>query len=78
LGDEGITGEIVELSGERGKDKAAKAATARTLWVPAANNHGGFGRWGFVEVTDPYDDGVKLIRAAMRHHAAAVERGGPP
>jgi type III restriction enzyme len=27
-----------------------RAATARDLWVPAVNNHGGFGRWGFVEV----------------------------
>ena len=23
-----------------------KAETARNLWVPAVNNHGGFGRWG--------------------------------
>ena len=46
---------IVEVSGEAKKDKAAKTATARTLWVPAVNNHGGFGRWAFVEVTDPWD-----------------------
>ena len=46
---------IVEVSGEGRKDKAAKVATAQTLWVPAINNHGGFGRWGFVEVTDPWD-----------------------
>jgi hypothetical protein len=26
-------------------------------------NHGGFGRWGFLEVTDPYDDVVELIRS---------------
>ncbi len=31
---------IVEVTGERGKDKDAKTATARTLWVPAVNNHG--------------------------------------
>ena len=36
---------IVEVTGEAKKDKAAKVATARTLWVPAVNNHGGFGRW---------------------------------
>ncbi|MCC6627259.1 MAG: DEAD/DEAH box helicase family protein [Chloroflexi bacterium] len=46
---------IVEVSGEPKKDKAAKTATARTLWTPAVNNHGGFGRWAFVEVTDPWD-----------------------
>jgi type III restriction enzyme len=55
---------IVEVSGEARKDKAAKVATARTLWVPAVNNHGGFGCWAFVEVSDPWDaEGV--IRAAI-------------
>lgn len=46
---------IVEVTGEKKKDKAAKVATARTLWVPAVNNHGGFGRWEFIEVTDPWN-----------------------
>jgi type III restriction enzyme len=55
---------IVEVSGEARKDKAAKVTTARTLWVPAANNHGGFGRWAFVEVTDPWD-AQRTIRAAL-------------
>jgi type III restriction enzyme len=39
----------------REKDKAAKVMTARTLWVPAVNKHGAFGRWAFLEVPDPYD-----------------------
>jgi type III restriction enzyme len=46
---------IIEVTGEKKKDKAAKVATARTLWVPAVNNHGGFGRWAFLEVSDPWD-----------------------
>lgn len=46
---------IVEVSGEAKKDKARKVETAETLWIPAVNNHGGFGRWGFVQVTDPWD-----------------------
>jgi type III restriction enzyme len=46
---------IVEVTGEKKKEKAAKVMTARTLWVPAVNNHGAFGRWAFLEVTDPYD-----------------------
>jgi type III restriction enzyme len=46
---------IVEVTGEKKKDKAAKVATARTLWVPAINNHGGFGRWAFIEIADPWD-----------------------
>lgn len=55
---------IVEVSGEARKDKAAKVAAARTLWVPAINNHSGFGRWAFVEVTDPWD-AQGTIRAAI-------------
>ena len=55
---------IVEVSGEARKDKAAKVAAARTLWVPAINNHGGFGFWAFVEVTDPWD-AQGTIRAAI-------------
>lgn len=46
---------IIEVTGEKKKDKAAKVQTARTLWVPAVNNHGGFGRWDFVEIVDPWD-----------------------
>ena len=56
---------ILEVSGEPRKDKAVKVATARTLWVPAVNNHGGFGRWAFLEITDPWD--VKnTIRAFLQ------------
>jgi len=57
---------ILEVTGERKKEKEAKTATARTLWVPAVNNHGGLGRWAFLEVTDPYDDVAELIRAIAR------------
>ena len=56
---------LIEVTGEKKKDKAAKVATARTLWVPAVNNHGGFGRWDFFEVTDPWD-AENLIRAHLR------------
>ena len=55
---------IIEVSGEARKDKAAKVAAARTLWVPAVNNDGRFGRWAFVEVTDPWD-AKGVIRAAL-------------
>ena len=60
---------IVEVTGEKKKDKAAKVATARTLWVPAINNHGGFGRWAFIEVADPWD-AQNLIRGFLRQAAA--------
>jgi len=56
---------IIEVSGESRKDKAAKVATARNLWVPAVNNHGGFGRWAFLEISDPWD-AKNTIRAALK------------
>lgn len=56
---------IVEVTGERKKDKATKVATARTLWVPAVNNHGSFGRWAFLEIADPWD-AQNLIREYLK------------
>jgi type III restriction enzyme len=56
---------IVEVTGEKKKDKAAKVATARNLWVPAVNNHGGYGRWAFLEVADPWD-AQNLIRGYLK------------
>ncbi|MBI1825561.1 MAG: DEAD/DEAH box helicase family protein [Planctomycetes bacterium] len=46
---------IIEVTGEKKKDKAAKVSTARNLWIPAINNHGGYGRWEFLEIADPWD-----------------------
>ena len=46
---------IIEVSGQARADKAAKVAAARNLWVPAINNHGGFGRWAFLEIKDPWN-----------------------
>ena len=45
---------VVEVSGGR-KDqdkREIKAITARDSWCVSVNNHGGYGRWGFVEVSD--------------------------
>jgi type III restriction enzyme len=56
---------IVEVTGEKDKDKAAKVSTARNLWVPAVNNHGGFGRWDFMEIDDPWD-AKHTITAALQ------------
>jgi type III restriction enzyme len=55
---------IVEVTGEKKKDKAAKVATARTLWTPGINNHGGFGRWAFIEIDDPWN-AQNTIRAIL-------------
>jgi type III restriction enzyme len=55
---------VVEVSGAARRDKAEKVQTARELWVPGVNNHGGFGRWSFVEVSDP-SNAKTLIRAHL-------------
>ena len=41
---------VLEVSGQKKKEKAAKVQTARTLWVPGVNNLGSFGRWAFLEI----------------------------
>ena len=58
---------IIEVTGEHRRPKAAKVAIAETYWIPAVNNHGGLGRWSFLEVSDPWD-AANLIRA----HVAAL------
>jgi len=48
---------VVEISGGQKRIVAPglvdrKAAVARDQWCVAVNNHGGFGRWGYLEITD--------------------------
>ena len=55
---------IIEVTGkkdgEEGRKKEAKVSTAKTLWVPAVNNAGQWGRWAFLEVEDPWNVGRKI------------------
>ncbi|WUH99273.1 DEAD/DEAH box helicase family protein [Spirillospora sp. NBC_00431] len=46
---------IVEVSGSHKPvdPTQEKARAARGRWVPAVNNHGGFGQWNYCEITDP-------------------------
>jgi len=67
---------VIEVSGEPRKDKAAKVATARRLWIPAVNNHGGFGRWAFLEIGDPWD-GKNALRAFFGNQEIAGRRSRP-
>jgi type III restriction enzyme len=46
------------------EQKWDKVATAGTLWGRAVNNHGGFGRWHFIEIADPWD-AKGLIRSVV-------------
>jgi len=61
---ENILNLIIEVTDKKDKDKTAKAETARKLWAPAVNNHGGFGRWAFLEIADPWD-AKNSIRASV-------------
>jgi type III restriction enzyme len=65
---------IIEVTGEKKKEKAAKVMTARTLWVPAVNNHGAFGRWAFLEVDDPYDV-LESIRSFVGRENVPAKKG---
>ena len=70
---------IVEVSGGQ-KDPAqtaAKAGTARDTWCPAVNNHGGFGIWGYVEITDMVGAGDRLDQAITAVYADAPIIGDP-
>jgi type III restriction enzyme len=62
---------VVEVSGQNLRDKKAKVMTARDLWVPAVNNHGSFGRWTFLECSNPHDDLADTIRAAVNDASVA-------
>jgi type III restriction enzyme len=55
---------IVETSGQDRRDKAVKVQTARNFWLPAVNGHGEFGRWQFINISEPWD-AENTIRAAI-------------
>jgi type III restriction enzyme len=46
---------LIEISGRQLDNKEAKVDTARKLWIPAVNAEETFGRWEFLEITDPWD-----------------------
>ncbi len=63
--EEDVVNLVIEVTGRRFAEKEVKVATARALWVPAVNNHGGFGRWAFLEVTDPWGNVKAQIKAEL-------------
>jgi type III restriction enzyme len=62
---------VLEVSGQKKKEKDAKVQTTKTMWVPGVNNLGTFGRWTFLEI-----DGSNLhktkqeIRKLLKGHKA--------
>jgi type III restriction enzyme len=69
-GDDDLLHLILEVSGEKKKEKAAKVQTATTLWVPAVNNERTLGRWAFLEI-----DGSTLHKT-MQVVRAFLKAGG--
>ena len=70
---------IIEVSGSRkspGK-RATKADTARNHWCPAVNNHGGWGRWAFVELDEPASFGPRINTAIAELYVPMSSSGTP-
>jgi type III restriction enzyme len=72
-GGESLLTLILEVTGEKKKDKEAKVDTARRLWIPAINNDGRFGGWAFLEIKDPWNaqTEIRALLAVLREGRAA-------
>ncbi len=70
---------IIEVSGSQKSPgpTAAKAETARNQWCVAVNNHGGFGRWGYGEITAMPEAHDRLVTAIEELYADAPIIGDP-
>ena len=60
---------VVEIKGYRRIDAQNKRQAMETHWVPAVNNHGGFGRWDFLEIGDVHR-AEEMIRAFLARRVA--------
>jgi uncharacterized protein (DUF433 family) len=69
---------VVEISGQQVQDKEAKLDTVVKLCVPAVNAEGTFGRWDFLEITDPRNaqHAIRQFLSAPRSLAAGNMEGG--
>lgn len=70
---------VVEVSGSQKSPgpTTAKAETARNAWCVAVNNHGGLGRWGYVEIRDMLTARQQLDEAIAALYADAPVIGDP-
>lgn len=46
---------IIEVSGMPREDKVQKVNTIKNMWLPAVNGCSEFGKWNFLEITDPWN-----------------------
>ena len=70
---------VIEVSGSQKSPgpTTAKATTARDSWCASVNNHGGFGRWGYIEMTNPLDFKTQLAEAIQLLYDDAPIIGDP-
>lgn len=78
-GDDVVRTLIVEVSGGQKSPGPThvKAETARNSWCAAVNNHGGFGRWGYLEVTSMAGVREVLAEAIANLYGDAAIVGDP-
>lgn len=70
---------VVEIKGWRDEEDKQKKLAMESLWLPAVNNHGGFGRWAFLELKDKHrleEDFDAAIKRLKQGKAANTEEGG--
>ncbi len=60
---------ILEVSGMPREDKVQKVNTIKNMWLPAVNGCGEFGKWKFLEITDPWNI-QNNIRQFMQQNAS--------
>lgn len=60
---------ILEVSGMPREDKVQKVNTIKNMWLPAVNGCGEFGKWDFLEITDPWNI-QNNIRQFMQQNAS--------
>ena len=70
---------IIEVSGGQKSPGPTieKADTARNQWCTAVNNHGGFGRWGYVELKTMIGVDLAIREAIANLYADAAIIGEP-
>ena len=70
---------IIEVSGSQKSPgpTRAKADTARNQWCTAVNNHGGWGRWGYLEIGNMAEAGPQINQAIADLYADAPIIGVP-
>ncbi len=66
---DGIVNLILEVSGMPREDKVQKVNTIKNMWLPAVNGCGEFGKWEFLEITDPWNI-QNSIRQFLKQNAS--------